>query len=212
MRSHTEHNDDDVPLSFSSSMMSSNGRHNAASGVRRSHTVTAAGSRLHRISSGNSGSLSSSSSSTTSHDRPLSASTGVSRRTSTKATSPSLNRVVESSTSDEESQANQEQYPSNAYLPFDADVDDDYDNRALYNNATASLARHSSMPISRSFRRDASNPGAPWQRMPYQDQQLQQTISPPPTSAGSSNTIAARAAAAEQRIRSNSTAAEVCNT
>lgn len=202
-----EHDDDDVPLSFSN-FMSGNGRNHAASGVRRSHTVTATGSRLHRISSGNSGSLSSSSSSAaaTSNDRPLSASTGVSRRTSIKATSPSLNRVVEGSTSEEEAQAAQEQYPSNAYLPFDADVDEDYDNQALYGSATASLARHSSMPVSRAFRREASNPGAPWQRTQYRQEQ-QQPISPPLASASSYNTAAA--GQNEQRIRSNSTAAEV---
>lgn len=79
---------------------------------------------------------------------------------------------MEGSTSEEEQQQQQPQptqYPSNAYLPNaneDHD-DDDIDNQALYGygNAPSSLARHSSMPVSRAFRRDPTNPGAPWQRV-----------------------------------------------
>lgn len=211
--SRLEH-EDDVPLSFPSSMLSSSGRNLA--GVRRSHTVTAAGSRLHRISSGNSGSAASPGGSYAAHngaaassaaaaDRPLSASTGVSRRTSINTTSPSLNKVVEGSTSDEDAQVPPEQYPSNAYLPFDGEED----NQAMYINAAASLARHSSMPVRRAFRRDPSNPATPWQRTQHPHNHQHQPVSPPPASASATSSDMAAASPLEQRLRSNSTTAEV---
>lgn len=195
--------DDDVPLSFHGPSSSSSTH---AAGIRRSQTVTAAGSRLHRIGSSNSstspgGAFNThnglSSTSSGSFDRPLSVSTGVSRHTSMKTTSPSLNRVVEGSTPEEEAQYAQmdTQYPSNAYLPAPDD-----DNQALYAGAPSSLARHSSMPVSRAYRRDPNNPGAPWQRNQKQYHHQQYPISPP---ASSSNV----AAAGSPRPRSNSTAA-----
>lgn len=196
-----ELDEDDVPLSFygpgaslSPSSMGSNG---AAGGVRRSHTVTAAGSRLHRISSGSS---QTGSTAVGSLERPLSASTGVSRRTSMKTASPSLNRVMEGSASEDDQapQLQAEQYPSNAYLPAETD----FDNQALYSSAAASLARHSSMPVSRAFGRDPSNPGAPWQRTGYQQHPMSPPAAPP-SDASSAD------AAVEQRIRSKSIAAEV---
>jgi hypothetical protein len=163
--------DDDVPLSFFSPsfLMADDveAPHTKMTGnVRRSHTVTATGSRLHRITgSGGSNIL------PPDNTKQLSASTGVSRRTSMKAT-PGLNRVVENSNSggegEGEGEEGQQQYPCNAY---DNENDLDLDNQALYSiGSTTSLARHSSMPVSRAFRRDrqlagSSNPGAPWQRV-----------------------------------------------
>lgn len=213
----TPYDDDDVPLSFSlspslsSSNASSSRYGGSGAGVRRSHTVTAAGSRLHRISSSGSGGSSSSahpSSSTSASsiiDRPLSASTGVSRRTSLKAgagAGSGLNRVVElegSAEIEEDSHqpvAYQELYPSNAYIPGDDDHDED---EALYPSAAASLARHSSMPVSRAFRRkDPSNPGAPWQRNHYNNAHTS------PATDNSSTHVELH-----HRTRSNSTAAEV---
>lgn len=172
--------EDDIPLSlYASSHHHHHGHgHQAGSSlsssqqqqqVRRSNTIGASGSRLYRINSGSSKPSSSS---------PSSASTGVSRRTSLKA-SPSLRRVMESSlgSGGEEGQQltsidSEHNNDAGISLTHQYNDDDDEEDQALYQGPSsisisgASLARHSSMPISQSRlsslaggRRRSSNSG-----------------------------------------------------
>ena len=182
--------DDDFPLA---------GPH-ALNSLRRAHTTTSSNSRLYRINSPPGGVLSLSPSGSTGHrlaraEKPVSTSLGGAIRSS-PSTSRLNSNASELETNGEMNltKAHHEQNHSKIQGSLGYQGIDEEEEYILHHDGISSLSRHSSMPVSRTFRK-GNNAGAPWNRDVDYDMAAAGPSSP----------------SFEQRLRSNSTVSEVCD-